>query len=355
MKKIAVYNPFIETLGGGEKHIFSIADSLCGENGEVSVFWNRDLKTALKKRFDLKKTDRYIFRKNVFKQGNPLLVINALKEFDYFFYVTDGSYFFSLARKNYVYAMVPNRKLYRMTFLNRLKLRNFRFISISNYTSRWLKEWGIESQIITPYVFDNGKKLETFKKNRTILSVARFFPHLHSKNHPQIIDAFKTIKKNHLFENYRLILAGGLKEEDRWYFNRIKKKAGRDSSIVFMPNVSKTKLDHLYKQADYFWHFAGLGIDEKTHPDRVEHFGITPLEAMINGAVVFCHNSGGPAEFIKNNQNGYLFNDVGTLIENMVFLQKNPKITRKIRLEAQKTVKTEYNMKIFDENVKKLL
>jgi glycosyltransferase involved in cell wall biosynthesis len=356
MKKVALFDPYLDTLGGGEKHILSIVEVLAEKGYEVNIFWDKNLAQEIKERFQLRFVDRYKFIPNVFKTSNPLETYKALSRFDYFFYVTDGSYFLSGAKNNFVFAMVPDKKLYSLNIVNRLKLWNYKFISNSPYTTKWLNSWGINPVTITPYLTPDILGKKPVKKEKTILSVARFFPHLHSKNQKEIIETFKKLKEvEPLFKNYKLVLAGGLKDEDREYFNGLETVAGRDESITFKTNLKKQELIELYRQSSYFWHFTGLYVDEKNHPETVEHFGIAPIEAMATGAVTFCHNSGGPRDFIIDRETGYLFDNADELIDKMVAVEKDLKLKDKIVKQAYDLVKKRYNYEIFKDKVTKLL
>jgi glycosyltransferase involved in cell wall biosynthesis len=356
MKRVALYDPYLDTLGGGEKHILSIIEVLADEGYEVTIFWDKNLNSKIKDRFALRHVDEYKYTPNIFKESNPVETFKALSKFDCFFYVTDGSYFASGARKNFVFSMVPDKKLYSLNIINRLKLWNYKFVSNSPFTTRWLKSWGIDPVTIPPFIGDEVINTNVGKKEKIILSVARFFPHLHSKNQAEIINAFKDLKKaSSLFKDYRLVLAGGLKKEDEGYFDTLKKVAGSDNSIVFKTNLPKETLIEYYKKSRYFWHFAGLGVEENKHPDMVEHFGIAPLEAMATKAVAFCHNAGGPKEFINDGENGFLFSDKIELINKVIKVEKNEKNRERIALEGAKLVKKRYNYEVFKEKVLKLI
>ncbi|MFH0979680.1 MAG: glycosyltransferase [Candidatus Roizmanbacteria bacterium] len=353
-KKVGLYNPFLDTLGGGEKHILSILQVFAEKKAEITIFWDKDLSNEFRKRFSL----HYI---NIIKWNSinsifsSLKTLQTLKTFDYFFYVTDGSYFFSSATKNFVFCMVPDKKLYNLNFLNRLKLWNYKFISNSPYTTKWLNKWGIDPITIPPFIdnklFINDKN----KKEKVILSVGRFFPHLHSKNQEKIIETFKLLKLSHsFFKDYKLILAGGLKNEDRSYFNQLKSLA-KDSLILFKPNASLDELYKLYELSTYFWHFTGLGIDEEKHPERVEHFGIAPLEAIASGCLTFCHNSGGPKEIIRDGKTGFLFYTEKELIGKMEAIEKNNSLKEEIIINGKNMVQKGYNYEAFKEKVLKNL
>ncbi len=86
------------------------------------------------------------------------------------------------------------------------------------------------------------------EKDKIILSVGRFFKHLHSKKHDIIINSYKKLKtQNYSFKDHKLILAGGLKKEDQEYFNSLRKLARNDSSIIFKPNIKLYELYRLYR------------------------------------------------------------------------------------------------------------
>lgn len=293
---------------------------------------------------------------NIFKNNSsPLKALGALKTYDYFFYVTDGSYFFSGAKKNFVYAMIPDKKLYSLNLINRIKLLNYKFLTHSLFTQNWLKEFNIESTVIMPYLDDKLIKQDKIplKKESIILSVGRFFSHLHSKRQDLIIKTFKDLKnKSGEFSDYKLILAGGLKKEDQKYFDSLKKLAGKDSLIIFKPNVSLYELYGLYGLSTYFWHFAGYDVDEEKNPEKVEHLGITPLEAMASGCLTFCCNAGGPKELIKDNENGFLFNTIDELVNKMIKVNLNKSFQERIVNNGRQFVKKNFSYEVFKSKIK---
>lgn len=346
MKKVALYDPYLDTLGGGEKYILSIMDVFVDLGYEINIFWDKDLSKEIKNRFSLQSFNRL-------KWINKKALKN-LWPYDYFFYVTDGSYFFSGAKKNFIYAMIPDKKLYNLNLINRLKLINYQFITHSIFTQKWLKKFCIKSTVIMPYLDDELTKQNTsfLKKEKIILSVGRFFSHLHSKRQDLIIKAFKDLKqKSKDFAEYRLILAGGLMEEDKDYLNSLKELAKNDSSIVFATNVSLDKLYKLYTLATYFWHFTGYDVDEEKNPEFVEHFGITPLEAMASGCLTFCYSAGGPKELIKENVNGFLFTDTNELIDKMISINSNNTLKAGIINNAKQFTKKNFSYEVFKKQV----
>ena len=352
-KTAALYNPYLDSLGGGEKHILSILKVLEEEGFQINIFWDQNLTTAIKNRLDLSFSSLK-FLPNIF-QGSSVEMLNKLsilKQFDVFFYVTDGSYFFSSAKKNYVFCMVPDRKLYPKNIFSRLKTINYDFITNSRFTGHWLKQWGIKNQVIYPRVDDVFLENSNIKKENIILSVGRFFPQLHSKKQDVLIDTFiKLINQNKNFSDWKLILTGGLKPEDNNYFDNLKKTTNKYSQISLRPNVSFQELVSSYRKAKIFWHFTGYDIDEKQHPEITEHLGIAPLEAMATGAITFCVNAGGPKEIIKDGISGFLFQNQTEIIEKTAKIINNKKQQEDIVKNAQQFVRDNFSKAVFKNNV----
>lgn len=349
--KIGLYNPYLDTLGGGEKHILSIIDVISENSNKVMIFWDNNIINELEKRFPLQCLKKINWLPTSLISSS-LKAMKTLKGFDYFFYITNGSYFFSTAKNNFVFAMVPDKKLYNSSLLNKLKLFNYRFISNSPYTTSWLTKWGINPITIPPYIDDKLFSIDLSKKEKIILSVGRFFPHLHSKNQEKIIDTFKLLKKTYSnFNDYKLILAGGLKKENQKYFNKLKLKVNKDNSIIFKPNLSFNELYSLYQKSTYFWHFTGLGINEKEHPEMAEHFGIAPLEAIASKCITFCHNSGGPKEIISSGKTGFLFNNETDILNKITAVEENNSLKTKIISTGVKYVQENYCYQIFKKKV----
>lgn len=359
-KKVALYNPYLDILGGGEKHILSILKVFNNFGNQIDIFWDEDLNQKIKKKFGLVFQPTIKFLPNIFKNKKfPFSSIKILKEtanYDYFFYVSDGSYFFSLAKKNFIFAMVPYQKLYPISLVNKIKTFNYKIIANSKFTQKFLKKWGIPSIVIEPYIEDDFINLPSNKKDKLILSVGRFFSHLHSKNQDLIIQMFKKIRqRNHSFKDYKLILAGGLKEEDNNYFNFLKKTVANDSSIIFKTNIDYQEILHLYQSAKYYWHFTGFGIDEKKSPEKVEHFGIAPLEAMAAGCCVVSYAGGRMKDLITDKENGFLFKNENEFIKKINDAEKNTYLYQKITENGKEFVKKNFSYHVFKNKVIKSL
>lgn len=356
-KKAALYNPYLDTMGGGERHILAIMKAIEDAGYEIHIFWDKDLTNVISSKLNLEFNTPLHFHPNIFKNSSLIDKLQTLSQYDLFFYVTDGSYFFSTAKKNYVFCMVPNKDLYQLDFISQLKTKNYSFVSNSEFTQSWLKKWDINSKVIYPSLDNHFINLDpnTLQKEETILSVGRFFGHLHSKKHDVIIKAFKELHKKKEFSHLKLILAGSLKDEDTQYFQSLVELIGEDTSIELQPNLPHAELLQLYKNAKYYWHFAGYGVNESRHPEQVEHLGITPLEAMASGCITFCYNAGGPKEIIKNGYNGFLFQDEKELFSQMNNLVNDKDLQQSIKENALTFVHEHFRFDVLKKGVWEVL
>lgn len=316
-KKIAIVDPYLDVMGGGEKHILSIAQIFDGADYEVDLLWDdKNIINEISDKLGLKFNNLFIAENFIGNKG-LLEKLTRTNDYDYLFYVTDGSYFMSSAKNNYVFAMYPKKELYETGLVNNLKLANYKFIANSKYTSDFLEKYtGRKFEVIYPYITNKEVEYRNIKKDKMILSVGRFFQGLHSKRHDVLIQAFNRLQKeDESFKDYKLYLVGGLKEEDQSYFSELKTLAKENQNIIFDINVSNNKMINYYQKAEYYWHAAGYEIDIEKNPECVEHFGITPLEAMRHQCLVFCYNEGGPKEIIENGKTGYLWNSIDELCD----------------------------------------
>lgn len=359
MKRAALYDPYLDTLGGGEKHILSILRVLEDEGYEINLFWDKNLQNQIENRFRLQFSRKLKFLPNIFRNSSfHLQKLMVLKDFDIFFYVTDGSYFFSSAGKNFVFCMVPNKNLYNLSLFNKLKLSNFRYITNSVYTQSWLNKWGINPQVIYPYLNQEftDMRVDNLKKEKVILSVGRFYSHLHSKKQSILTKLFNKLKQsNPLFKNFKLIMAGGLNEEDKPYFNKLQLSINKSPDISLKTNLPYHELLNLYKKSLFYIHMTGYNVDQNKSPERVEHLGIAPLEAMASGCLTFCHDAGGPREIITDRENGFLFKTQEELIKKMLSVLSNPELQTRIKKRAKRFVQDNFNYEIFKKKVKEVI
>ena len=105
------------------------------------------------------------------------------------------------------------------------------------------------------------------------------------------------------------------------YTKKLRKLAkGYPVRILESPSFGQIK--DLYGKAKVFWSAGGFGADEKREPKRVEHFGITVVEAMAAGAVPMVFAAGGHKEIVTEGLNGYLWKSQAELLRKIKELIK---------------------------------
>lgn len=348
-KTVGLYTPYLDVMGGGEKHILSILKVFDDSGYNTVLFWDTDVSGEIKEK--LKLTFKHLrFEKNL-KKMTFLEKAQKLTPLDWLLYVTDGSYFFSPAKKTAIFCMVPNKKLYNLSPLNSLKTANAVFIANSHFTAGWLHKWGISSQVVYPYVSSELFVSEPRQRSPIVLTVGRFFKHLHAKRQKDLIKTFLRFHSHH--PEYVLVLAGGVKEEDVQYVNELKAEFSQPF-ILFKTNIPFDTLRDLYKNAMMYWHFTGFGIDASAHPEQVEHLGMTPLEAMASRTVPFCFNAGGPRELIESGKNGFLFHSEEELLRQASYFLNTPTLQQRMGETVYRFAEKSFHYDKFTTNVKKI-
>jgi glycosyltransferase involved in cell wall biosynthesis len=189
------------------------------------------------------------------------------------------------------------------------------------------------------------------KKENLILSVARFDSPSHAKRQDVLIEAFT--KLHQVNQDYKLVLAGGVMGEGgESYLNSLKKQAN-GLPVSFVVNSDFGQLKKLYAKAKIFWHAAGYGIDERLEPEKVEHFGMTTVEAMAAGVVPVVIDKGGQREIITGDT-GYLCESVDEIVASTLSLLNSPE---KLRLMSENTIKrsSEFSSDRFNKEVREII
>jgi glycosyltransferase involved in cell wall biosynthesis len=208
------------------------------------------------------------------------------------------------------------------------------------------KEYGVESVVIYPPVDTIGIKPK--RKENLILYVGRFSQILQNKGQEILIKSFEKMFDAGL-KDWKLILAGGTEVGVGDYLEKLRKmSSGYPVEIIESPDFKTLK--DLYGEAKIFWSASGFGEDEEKNPEKVEHFGITIVEAMIGGAVPVVYNAGGHKEIVKDGENGFLWDTPAKLIGKTTSLINDPSAIRKISLSVRES-SVKYSLDSFEKNV----
>ena len=81
MKKAALYDPYLDTLGGGEKHILSIVKVLEDEGYEINIFWDKNLQNQIENRFRIQFVNKFKFLPNIFNKKKHFKDFKGFKDF----------------------------------------------------------------------------------------------------------------------------------------------------------------------------------------------------------------------------------------------------------------------------------
>jgi len=344
-KKIALWNPYLDIVGGGEKHALQICQYFTNQGYELTIFWENDIRKSLEEKLaiTLPANIRWLPKLTAY---SSLKKLSLLREFDMLVYVTDGSYFISTAKKTIAFCMVPERKLYMMNLKNRLYTFGWTWICNSQFTKQYLENWGVNAHVVYPVVETpvTEERIARSGTSLTFISVGRFFTHLHSKRHDAAVAWFVNFITQHpSFATSKLVLIGGLKKEDQRYFDSLRKLSINYPNVIFKTNIPSQDLVKWYSRADYYLHFAGWQVNESSHPERTEHLGITPLEAMSYGCIPFCYKSGGVREIVHDDENGFTFKSLNELSQKVIKVNKDLKAPSLIRSNGRKIVEERFS------------
>lgn len=371
LKRAAIYDPYLDTLGGGERYCLTVAEILLKNNYQVDLFWSGD-DTLIQKaetRFSLDLTNLKIvpdiyeikaknlalieenenLPNSISKGVNPEKINFKLKKFykkiinnrqyDVIFYLSDGSLPFLFGKKNFLHVQVPliknDQKL--NNFLNKFKDRFYtNIICNSQFTAKFQKKISNQKVLVLYPPVDIEKFDSHQNKENIILSVGRFDNILNAKKQDVLIDAFRSLVVREKIDNWKLVLVGGSLQDPKnnSYLQYLQKKAA-NLPVEFIVNPPFNILKDQYAHSKIYWHAAGYDVDENIHPENTEHFGITVVEAMASGLVPVVISKGGIPEIVDNGVNGYLWQTIDELVSRTKNLIDNPNT---LKLMSQQSI-----------------
>jgi len=231
-----------------------------------------------------------------------------------------------------------------------------RILANSKFTQRWIETyWGRPSALLYPPVSLRTPSASAMAGPATeplagkapmILSVGRFFAanRGHSKKQIEMVRSFRRLLARPALRSasaagaWQLHLVGGCSDADRSYLDDVHREA-EGLPVVVHVDAPGEEVDHLYRQASIYWHAAGYGEDEAVYPDRMEHFGITTVEAMSAGAVPVAFGAAGPLEAFDHGVEGFHFRTLDELVSSTVTLLTD--VPRRSRMSRAAIAKAE--------------
>lgn len=338
--KIGVYDPYLDTLSGGEKYILSLA--LClARHHNVFLFWDinmeEDIKLSAEKKFGFD-LNTVSFTRNIFsKKVSTLSRIQQSRFFDAVVVLSDGSIPL-VACKLFLHFQTPMEWVKSPDLKTKLKLRRVsKVICNSNFTKRYIdKKFGVNSVVLYPPIHVK-EEVETAKEN-IILNVGRFGVHHAGSSYKKqdfLVGTFiKMVDKG--LKNWKLVVIISTPEEDKPKLDPLKETI-KKYPIEIVENPKNNVLWEYYAKSKIYWHAAGYGEDLEKHPDRAEHFGMATVEAMGCGSVPVVVNAGGQKEIVQDGENGFLWDSQEELIEKTNFVVSDKNLFENLSVSAQKT------------------
>ena len=355
--KIGIFDPYLDTVGGGEKYMLTIAQCL-SKTHDVSIFWdldNENIKKLVLKRFALDLSSIQ-FRKNIFSSHVPLAErVSIARKYDTIIYLSDGSLPLIGKKNLIVHFQFPVEWVNGHSVVTKLKLLQVKkIICNSQFTKTYIdKKFNVSSTILYPPV--DILSSDTKKKEQIILHVGRFGIDREGANYKKqdvMINVFKTMVKNGLV-GWRFFLIISVQENDKEKLQNLKEMT-KGFPIEIVENPNNTVLHAFYKKAKIYWHASGFGEDLSKYPEKAEHFGIATVEAMGAGVVPVAINAGGQKEIVQDGENGFLWNTIDELIEKTSLIIKNTILLEKLSLQACKDAK-QFNVDRFCEEINKIV
>jgi len=365
--KIVLVSPYFgKHFGGGEKYLLDCAN-LLSQNSEVYLAiakndQNSKLETQNSKQiqneklertkheyenfFDLDLSQVSFVSSPLFSPTSFLKKLWWTKKFDAIIYETDGSLFFSLAKKNILHIQTP-LNLDKSSFVERLKLKNWH---VKNTNSQFTKQviekaWGTKIDVVH-YPMVNLKikdfspsealaKQGGLRKDKIILNVGRFFAHQHSKRQDVLVEIFAELIQKYPQETkgWQLVLIGGV--EDQAYADKVA-KLSQGLPIKIIHEAKRQQILDYYQKTSIYWHATGFEVDELAHPEKVEHFGISTVEAMASGCVPVVLGKGGQVEVVGEKFKDLLWQTKAECVEKTIAIIKNNKLQMQNAQLAQK-------------------
>lgn len=355
MRSAYVYNPFWSTLGGGEKYTLALAEPLSQLPG-ISV-------TLLSTNSLIHKADLEAFS-HINLNSVDYRVCPSLTELKQ---ITRGAEVFiclsnvkkveSLAQRQVQLLQIPYgeisaasifgkifsgklgdvaKDLYRMKLLSFSRSKANLVITNSKFVRDTLaRNFGIESCVLYPPIQDFS--LEGFSRKRVILSVGRFFGRLYNdKRYDVLTEAFRRVSRSDLRGWEYHIVGNAYTDPFTQKMLYSLREKNRGYPVHFHVNCAFELLHQLYNEATIFWHAAGYGVDEERHPENVEHFGMTTVEAMSAGCIPVVIKKGGQKEIILDGVNGFSWSTIEELIDRSVEIARGSVPLAEIRQNARK-------------------
>jgi len=223
-----------------------------------------------------------------------------------------------------------------------------------DYTGEWVtKRWQLKptNKLYPPVNMYNPQSAPD-RKEKLILSVSRFEVS-GSKKQLELIRAFSDMCKQYPKDvsGWRIILVGGSTPGNNYLESLLEAVAEVQCPIEIVPNAAVSQIKEYYRRAAIFWHACGLDEDR---PERVEHFGMTTVEAMQNYCVPVVIDGGGQREIVQHGDSGFRFSTLEELKSFSLAIMNDKEMCHRLAEQAFKRSQL-FSQEVFKAKFQKLL
>ena len=352
--KIGLYDPFLDTLGGGEKYFLTIVEGAARISGaELTVFSPRRPDVSAWERLNVH-VDADAF---TWAAAREEVITEQSRDLDLLVTMSDDIPVLNHARRAVAMVQFPfcprDSPIYRARALLASALGRARarpaldsydlFLCNSEFTRGYIaRRLGVDAMILAPPV--DPPTIPALPKTNSILAIGRFHQgrQHHDKHQEVLIRAFTELQASFSGSlGWELHLVGAADDTPstrRWLEQLF--ALGQGADVHFHVNAEAAELAELLATSSLFWHATGYGEQTRRHPERLEHFGIATAEAMLCGAVPLVVPAGGQPEIVTDNVNGRHWSTVPELVAGTQELIEHPDQAQQLRRAAQQRAKT---------------
>jgi len=314
--RVGFWNPYLASLGGGEKYLLTIAEEAVAGDHDVVMLAAEEPAPGAWGRLGISIAPGSF---EWIRAADEAELTERSRELDLLVVTTHDVPPRSEAARSVAMIQFPARDRRRLrdrvagavgaTRAPAALASYDRFLCNSQFTrSHIAARLGVDATILPPPVDIPAE--EPAEKAREIVTVGRFFRGWHDKRHDVLIDAMRPVGDAHLH------VVGGLDANDPGAAEHLAALRARAEGlpVTFHVDAPRDELLSLYRRAALYWHAAGYEADARRHPERMEHFGITTVEAMAHGTVPLAFAGGGQREIVEDGVTGVLWTGPAELV-----------------------------------------
>jgi GT2 family glycosyltransferase len=327
--RVGIYDHAGHFAGGGQRYAAEMA-AIMQDRYEVTYIFNKEVQLSdYRKWFDIDlsrcdmkvvpipffdKLDCYVLDEGMVRGeiSNPFdVVAEESLHYDIFINANMLSKVNPLSLLSIFLCHFPDQEMGRFFQVDKYDY----LITNGEYSGRWCKKrWGLEPTFEWhPPVNMYNENSSPHVKEKIIVSVSRFEVS-GSKRQLEMVNTFAQMCREHpeRMVGWKLVLLGGSIPDNEYLGAVLAEVARVGCAIEVLTNAPVEIVREYYRRALVFWHACGLN---ETEPQRVEHFGMTTVEAMQNYCVPIVINGGGQKEIVKHGESGYRFSSIEQLKE----------------------------------------